>query len=70
MENTYIVITRKTDDKYISYVVFARNNDNLLSVLSIKDIISANICSSKKAAHELVDLWNEGYKNNGSYMYQ
>lgn len=68
--NTYIAITIKTDDKYISHVIRASKNDNLLSVLKIKDIVSANICSSKKKAQELSDYWNDCHKINGTYLYQ
>ena len=68
--NTYIAITTKTDDKYVSWVIRVRDNDNLLSVLNIKDIQHANICSSKKKAYELSDYWNECYKINGTYLYQ
>ena len=68
--NTYIAITTKTGDKYLSFVLCVRNSDNLLSALNIKDIQNANICSSKKLAYELSDYWNECYKINGTYLYQ
>ena len=68
--NTYIAITIKTDDKYISHVIRASKNDNLLSVLNIKGIQNANICSSKKKAYELSDYWNDCYKINGTYLFQ
>ena len=45
------------------------NSNNLLSVLKIKGILHANICDTKKEATKIVQEWNEGYKQNGTYMF-
>ena len=67
---TYIAVTVAEAGKYYSYVVKVALCDNLVCKLRIKDIVSANICSSKKQASELVERWNDSYKANGKYMFQ
>ena len=44
--------------------------DNLLSKLEINNIVVANLCDTKKKAEELVNLWNESFKNNKTYLFQ
>lgn len=67
MKNTYIAVTVQENDKNIAYVLKVSSSENIVSALKIKGLIFGNICSTKKAAHELVDFWNESYKKNGSY---
>lgn len=68
MKHIYFAVTIKENEKYCSYVVKATENDNILSVLKIKNIISANIYPKNKA-EQVVKHWNECYKNNGTHMY-
>ena len=44
--------------------------DNLLSKLEVNNIVVANLCDTKKKAQELVSLWNESFKNNGTYLFE
>ena len=69
MKITYIAVTIKENGKYYPYVVEVSNEDNLISKLKIKGIVSANICSSKRAAKELVSIWRDSFKENGTYMF-
>ena len=69
MKNYYILITIMENDKYYSYVLTVPESDNLISKLRIKNIYNAMICSTKKSAAEIVEMWNDTYKCNGSYMF-
>ena len=69
MKNNYIVVNIKENDKLYAYALKVDISDNLISKLKIKNIISANICETKKEAKDIVDFWNESYKNNGTYMF-
>lgn len=85
MANFYIVVTVKQDRNesifeerktaeynpgYYAYVVKCSESDNLKSVLArIGGLIHANIYSTKKKASEVVSLWNDGYKANGTYLF-
>lgn len=58
------------DPGLFSYVVCLSEQDNILSKLSaIGGLISANVCSTKKLAESLTDLWNETYKANGEHLF-
>ena len=69
MKKYYLAITILENEKYYSYVLMVPENDNLIAALKIKNIYNAMICSTKKHAGEIVDLWNETYKNNNSYLF-
>ena len=68
MKKHYFVINQSEKGKNIAVVIKATESENLLSVLNIKNIITANICETKKAAEELAAFWNECYKANGTYL--
>ena len=69
-DKVYMVVTITEDGKYISYVLDAPGSYNLVSVLSgIRGLTSANVCKSRKAAAEIAECWNDGYKANGTYMF-
>jgi len=65
----YFAVTVCEFGKYYSYVVKVAQSDNVLSKLAIKNIVTANICPTKKCAADLVTGWNNGYKANGTYMF-
>lgn len=69
MKNNYIAVQIKENEKYYAYVVKVTESDNLLSKLTIKNIITANICDSKKRAEEIINHWNTCYKANGNYLF-
>ena len=70
MKSFYIAIQIKDNNKFYAYVIKVNTTDNLLSKLEINNIITANICDTKKKAEELVNLWNENFKNNGTYLFE
>ena len=53
-----------------AYMVKFTSSDNLKSVLDrIGGLKAANICATRKEAKELVEIWNEAYKQNGTYAF-
>ena len=70
MKNYYIAAQIKEDDKFYAYAIKVNTMDNLLSKLEINNIEVANLCDTKKKAQELVSLWNESFKNNGTYLFE
>lgn len=69
MKNFYIAVQIEEDGKLYAYVVKVSSSDNLLSKLTIKNIITANICKTKKEAIVLVENWNERHKTNNRHMF-
>ena len=69
MKNYYIAVQIKEDDKFYAYAVKVNTMDNLLSKLEINNIVVANLCDTKKKAEELVNLWNESFKSNKTYLF-
>ena len=69
MKNFYIAVQIKENDKFYAYVIKVSKSDNLLSKLEIPNIITANICQSKKEAESWVQGWNDGFKANDKYMF-
>lgn len=65
----YAAITINENFKYYSYAIRITSADNVLSKLAIKNILHANIFTTKKEAEEIVKLWNESYKKNGTYLF-
>ena len=77
MKNFYMadsvwVETVFTDDPSgnYAYMVKFTSSDNLKSVLDrIGGLKAANLCATKKEAKELVETWNEAFKQNGTYAF-
>lgn len=70
MKNFYIAIqTKDNNDKYFAYIIKVNASDNLLSKLKNKNIVCANVCDTKKKAEEQVDLWNECFIENGTFLF-
>ena len=65
----WIAVNVEEDGKLCAYAIRVRQNENLLSKLAINNIVSANICGTKKEAREIVNFWNDCYKQNGTYMF-
>ena len=68
-KNSYIAVTVSENGKYYAYMIKHNNSNNLLNIASIKGILHANICDTKKEAERIVEQWNESYKQNGTYMF-
>jgi hypothetical protein len=66
----YLAITiEPIKGKYFSYVERISENENLVWVINrINHITTADIMPTKKKAYETVDLWNEAYKKNGTFL--
>lgn len=66
----YLAATAKENDKYYSYIIPVKENQNILAVLKAhKNIITADVCKTKKRAAEIITAWNEQHKKNGVYMF-
>lgn len=69
MKNNYIAVIVKEDGKNYAYAIKVSESRNLLCELKIKNIVAANLFETKKRAEEVVNSWNESYKQNGTYMF-
>lgn len=69
MKNHYIAVQIKENDKLYAYVVKVLESDNLIAKLDIGNIITANICRSKKEAESIARHWNACHKANGKYLF-
>lgn len=69
MNKFYLAVTIGKNKKYYSYVLPVSENNNLLCDLKIKNIITANICKTKKYASWLVNHWNACYKANNEFLF-
>lgn len=63
----HIAISKRTNNKNFASVLRVASSDNLLFSLQIPGITSANICSTKKEAENVVKFWNKCYKTNKTY---
>ncbi len=69
MKYFYIAVQIEENDKYYAYVIKVSKNDNILSSLEIPNIITANICQTKKEAESWVKCWNDTWKADNRYMF-
>lgn len=55
---------------FYAYAVPVTENQNLKSTLdSIKGLQFCNIFATKRAAVEVTTMWNDSYKENGTYLF-
>lgn len=69
MKYTWLALQIEENGKFYAYAIRVSTSDNLLSKLSRKSLVTANICTSKKEAAATVDAWNAAHKANGKYMF-
>lgn len=77
MKNFYMAVIVKIEsiftdsiNGYYAYMVKFTSSDNLKSILDrIGGLQVANMCATKKEAEELVKAWNEGFEQNGVYVF-
>ena len=69
MKYFYIAITIQENEKYYSYVIKVNSQENILSKLKIKNIVTATITTTKREAENLVNLWNIIAKRNNQYLF-
>lgn len=72
MKQFYMVIQEESrvghNKYYYAYVMDVNTSDNIVKKLNKKQIITANIYSSKKEATEVVRKLNEGFKKNDKHI--
>ena len=77
MKNFYMAVSVVVESTFTdvrggncAYIVKFTSSDNLKSVLDrIGGLKAANLCTTKKEAKELVYVWNEAFKQNGTYAF-
>lgn len=69
MKGFYVAVQIEENGKYYAYAVKVSESDNLLAKLEIKGIKTANLCSTKKLAERIVNMWNVAYKANKRYLF-
>ncbi len=69
MKNFYIAITIEENQKYYSYVIKANDQENLLSKLKVKNIVTATLTATKQKAENLVNFCNILHKRNNQYLF-
>ena len=69
MKYTWLALQIEENGKFYAYASRVSMADNLVSKLSRKSLVTANICTSKKEAAATVDAWNAAHKANGKYMF-
>lgn len=77
MKNFYMAVSVWVESTFTddlggnyAYMVKFTSSDNVKSVLDrIGGLKAANMCATKKEAKELVEVWNEAYKQNGTYAF-
>ena len=68
-KSIYIAANFTVDGKHYASVIRTAEYRNLLVDIDVKNIVSADICPSKKKAEELAEFWNECYRKNGTYLF-
>lgn len=67
--NIHLVITIEHNDQYFAFWKTIKGGNNLwIALKTVPYIYSANVCTSKKDAQAFAELWNEGFKRDGTYM--
>ena len=69
MKKIYIVIQIEENKKYYSYGIKGNTQENPVSKLKIKNIVTATITTTKQKAENLVNLWNIIAKSNNQYLF-
>lgn len=77
MKNFYMAVSVWVESTFAddpggnyAYIVKFTSSDNLKSVLDrIGGLKAANMCATRKEAKELVDVWNEAFKQNGTHAF-
>lgn len=68
MKKIYFAVVETESGKHFAYVDSISTENNIIGKFADKVKI-AHICASKKEAQDLSDLWNEAYKQSGTYMF-
>lgn len=69
-KNHYLAAQTSENGKNYAFVIKLSESDNVLSILArYKNLASANMCSTKKEASEIVKFWNGCFIANHTYMF-
>lgn len=69
-KNVFMVVSVSENGKMYAWAFKVAACQNLVDVLSsIKNLLTANVCDTLKAAKEIASDWNEAYKRNGTYLF-
>ena len=66
----WIAVQIETEGKRDAAIIPVTENDNLLSKLNIRDIITANIFNTQDAARDAVLAWRDEYIKSGVYRWE
>ena len=64
MRNTYIAVIAEENGKRYAYGIKVSP-----MLKDHKRLVAGNVCETKKRMVELVNNWNEGFRQNGCYMF-
>ena len=70
MKYFWIAAIVQENGRHYAFAFRVSENDNLKCRLDgVQNLSSANIMPTKKAACDLVTFWNDGFKANGTYLF-
>ena len=68
-KNTYFVISGERNGKYYAYVEKVANCYNLKGYFVNPEIITINVCDSKKEAEKIASAWNVTWSSEGKHAF-
>lgn len=68
-KNIYLAASYEESGKNYACVLKVSCSENLLACLDRKGIKIAQPCGTKKEAENIVNFWNDCYKNNKTYYF-
>lgn len=70
MKNFYYVVSESENGKNYAFALTINNSNNLLSIFNnYKHAKIIHACESRMKAENIAIEWNNGYKENGTYMF-
>ena len=65
----YMVYTIEEDGRFYAWAQRVKESENLKQYFYNKNVISVNVIATKKRAAEIVQAWNDGFKEQGRYLF-
>ena len=70
MKKIFIAAQTVKDEKNYAFVIPIKTGENLNPILSrYANTPVFCLCESRKQADDLVIMWNQSFKSNGTYMF-
>ncbi len=70
MKKIFVVYDITENGKHFAFADTIRAGENLLYHISrYKGADACHLCETRKEADNLAVVWNQGYKSNGTYLY-